>query len=125
MQSHIGIFGCKRSERILRRSQPHTRIIYRGEKKHFDFRPVLIHGDLSLEHILVDTENDEIGGIDFADSGLGDAAYDGVDELLPWHGHKIDGSFQARHRFYRRLAPLHSVLYVLATGDVALIANVP
>lgn len=94
-----------------------------GENQHFDFHPVLIHGDLSPEHIFVDTENGEIGVIDFGDSGIGDPAYDVMDEFLPWYGDQIDGSFQARQRFYRRLAPFHSVLYGMATGDEALIVN--
>ncbi|WP_233096069.1 aminoglycoside phosphotransferase family protein [Alicyclobacillus sp. SO9] len=47
--------------------------------------PVLIHGDLSPEHILVNTETGEISVIDFGDSGMGDPAYDVMDELLPWY----------------------------------------
>ncbi|WP_054970696.1 phosphotransferase family protein [Alicyclobacillus ferrooxydans] len=94
-----------------------------GEKQHFDFQPVLIHGDLSPEHILVNKETGEIGVIDFGDSGIGDPAYDVMDELMPSYGGQIDGSFQARQRFYRRLAPFHSVLHGVATGDEALVSD--
>lgn len=98
-------------------------IAFLGEKQHFDFHPVLIHGDLCSEHILVDTETGGIGVIDFGDSGIGDPAYDVVDELLPWYGGQIDSSFQVRQRFYRRLAPFHGVLLSLATGDEALVRD--
>ncbi|MFX4300931.1 phosphotransferase family protein [Alicyclobacillus tolerans] len=94
-----------------------------GEAQHFSFHPVLIHGDLSPEHILVDSETGEISVIDFGDSGIGDPAYDVGPELLPWYGCQVDESFRARQRFYRRLAPFHGVLHGLATGDVALVAE--
>lgn len=43
----------------------------------FDFRPVVIHGDLRPNHILYDQSSGKISGIiGFANSGLGDPAYD-------------------------------------------------
>lgn len=94
-----------------------------AEPQHFDFQPVLIHGDLSAEHILVDTDGGEIGVIDFGDCGMGDPAYDVGAEVLPWYGGHVDASFQSRQQFYRRLAPFHGVLHGLATGDERLVTG--
>jgi len=43
----------------------------------FEFRPVLIHGDLTPDHILFDKESQKINGIiGFDNAGFGDPAYD-------------------------------------------------
>jgi len=95
--------------------------LFLNEQQHFHH--VLIHGDFSPEHILVNTETGEIGVIDFGDSGIGDPAYEVLDELLPWYGNQIDGSFQDRQQFYRWLVPFHGVLHGLETGDEALVTE--
>jgi len=45
-------------------------------EKFFEFRPVLIHGDLTPNHILFDKESRKIGIIGFANAGFGDPAFD-------------------------------------------------
>jgi|GEM_PF-1499642 len=108
-----------------------------SEPAHFEFEPVLLHGDLAPEHILVDTVHDAIGIIDFGDCGLGDAAYDVWPELVPFYckgadnrrnagvNHKLDSrldtSFCDRQQFYRKLAPLHDVLYGEMTDNAVLV----
>jgi len=95
-----------------------------SEPQHFGFQPVLIHGDLSPEHILVDTETGEIGVIDFGDCGRGDPAYDVGPDLTPWYQHSsVDDSFHTRQRFYRRLTPFHGVISGLMVNDEALVAD--
>lgn len=92
-----------------------------GEPQHFGFQPVLIHGDLSPEHILVDTVTGEIGVIDFGDCGMGDPAYDVGPDLTPWYHNAADDSFHERQRFYRRLVPVHGALYGQKVGDERLV----
>jgi aminoglycoside phosphotransferase (APT) family kinase protein len=114
----------------------------------FQFKPVLIHGDFSTEHILVEEGNENMSIIDFGDSGLGDAAYDVWPILNPYYqnqnthemlnkggmegsfsGHeihgetseKVDSTFVVRQKFYRRLAPFHSIIYGLINRDDGLV----
>lgn len=91
--------------------------------QHFQFKPVLIHGDLAPEHILVDVEVGNISVIDFGDCGMGDPAYDVWTELIPWYNGQVDESFHTRQRFYRKLAPFHGVLYGMMTRGEALVAD--
>ncbi|HHW01051.1 MAG TPA: aminoglycoside phosphotransferase family protein [Clostridiaceae bacterium] len=76
----------------------------------FEFRPVLIHGDLSPNHILFDKESQRINGIiGFDNAGFGDPAYD-LGMLLDHLGenfikriHKyypISAEYLDRARFY-------------------------
>lgn len=48
-----------------------------SNEKFFEFRPALIHGDLTPNHILFDKTSRNIGGIiGFGNAGIGDPAYD-------------------------------------------------
>jgi aminoglycoside 2''-phosphotransferase len=48
-----------------------------GDEREFDYRPVLIHGDLGPYHILFDRASRRVSGIiDFGTAGLGDPATD-------------------------------------------------
>lgn len=50
---------------------------YLKNDENFSFQPVLLHNDLSPDHILFDKENKKLVGIiDFGDIGIGDADYD-------------------------------------------------
>lgn len=97
--------------------------VFLGEAQHFSFQPVLLHGDFSPEHILVDDETGDIGIIDFGDCGMGDPAYDAWLELAPFYHGVVDETFTERQRFYRRLAPFHVVLYGLMVRDDSLVMN--
>jgi aminoglycoside 2''-phosphotransferase len=94
-----------------------------------DFEPVLIHGDLGLEHILVDPSGGSLAGvIDFGDAGTGDPAVDfagllsGLDEpaaraALAAYGRPDDAAIFRRAGWYRDMSPLHEVIYGRAIRD--------
>lgn len=94
-----------------------------GDPQHFQFQSVLLHGDLAQEHILLDSETDDISVIDFGDCGIGDPAYDVWPDLIPWYHGNVDATFQERQRFYRRMAPFHGVLHGLLMNDKTLVTN--
>lgn len=93
-----------------------------NNERNFQFEPVLIHGDLSLDHILFDKEKGEIVGIvDFGDATIGDPAYDfqclldfGEEfflKVLSSYELKIDPTFAQRiTTFYARRVPFHEIL---------------
>lgn len=62
------------------REQQWTQRLFEGflnDERNFEFEPVLIHGDLSPDHILFDREKGVVTGIiDFGDMHIGDPAYD-------------------------------------------------
>lgn len=92
--------------------------LFLNNKRNFWFEPVLLHGDLAQEHILVNEKTDTVGVIDFGDSGLGDPAYDVWPQLTPYYSHCVaDETFKTRQRFYRKLAPFHGVIYGLMAED--------
>lgn len=98
--------SCSVAEAVTEAIEAHMK-----SRNSFQFEPVLIHGDLAPEHILVDTETGEIGIIDFGDCGIGDAAYDVWPELTPFYDGIMDASFHARQGFYRKLSSFHGVLH--------------
>ena len=61
---------------------------YLGDSSNFDYRPTLIHGDLSPEHIIYDKSTRKVAGIlDFGDVEIGDPDY-----KLQWlYAHYGDG----------------------------------
>jgi aminoglycoside 2''-phosphotransferase len=91
-------------------------------EENFQFQPVLLHGDLSPEHILFDRGRKRISGIiDFGDARVGDPAYDfqvdyGDDfllELMSNYQGQIDDTFFRRLEFHNRRWPFHEILYGL------------
>lgn len=91
-------------------------------EENFQFQPVLLHGDLSPEHILFERERKSISGIiDFGDARIGDPAYDfqfdyGDDfllEVMSNYQGQIDDTFLRRLEFYNRRWPFHEILYGL------------
>ena len=95
--------------------------------RHFRFEPVLIHADLSPEHILVDGAGEQITGIiDFDDAMVGDPALDitGFDDalqamLVDTCAGALDDTAIARTHYYRKFSAFHSALYGLRIGDRA------
>jgi len=88
----------------------------------FQFEPVLIHGDLNEEHILLDPATQRVTGIiDFGDAGIGDPAYDVTEDILPYYKGKLDATWQQRRHFYRKLGPLQIMFYAKKAGDGALL----
>lgn len=90
-----------------------------------DFDPVLLHGDLGPEHVLV--RGGRVAGvIDWSDARVGDAALDfawclhgtsrsTADAVARTYG--LDDETRERSLFYRRLGPWYEVLYGLDTGQ--------
>lgn len=82
----------------------------------------LIHGDLSLEHILID-QGEIAGVIDFGDMSAGDPAYD-LSGISPrWEKGRLEDYATrldpwGRRHLYRWAAPLHDILYGLDEGNV-------
>jgi aminoglycoside 2''-phosphotransferase len=92
------------------------------DDRHFDFEPVLLHADLSEDHVLVDPTNKIVTGIiDFGDVCLGDPAYDVMQTVLPYYKGKVDSTFQQRQLFYSQLAPYFALVFGLDHADPALV----
>lgn len=89
------------------------------DDRHFQFRPALVHGDLGLEHILVDPDTATLTGvIDFADAMIGDPAIDFVvvhaafgEAPLAGYDLPADETLLTRARAYLQIGPFHEVLY--------------
>ncbi len=91
-------------------------------ERFFEFKPSLIHGDLSGEHVLLDLENQRVTGIiDFGDSGIGDPAFDVWDKVLPYYPGTVDNTWQQRREFYGRLGSLHSIVFGVEYNDTGLV----
>jgi aminoglycoside phosphotransferase (APT) family kinase protein len=79
--------------------------------------PVLIHGDLGSEHILIDREQgNRVSIIDFGDMEIGDPACDFaglpddiVLDALQAYGLDLGPDFPLRRKLYRTLIPFHAL----------------
>jgi aminoglycoside 2''-phosphotransferase len=101
---------------------------YLTDKANFRFKPVLLHGDLSEEHILCDLDRELITGIiDWGDACVGDPALDFawlldygksfIKEVLGSYKGTIDRTFLQRATFYSRIGSFIEILFGLDTGD--------
>lgn len=93
-----------------------------ADERHFAFTPVLIHGDISEDHILIDTTRRLVTGIiDFGDVAVGDPALDVFSSVLPHYGGAVDDTFLARRAFYRTyFPPLNALLFGTLHGEAHL-----
>jgi aminoglycoside 2''-phosphotransferase len=95
------------------------------DERCFDFQPVLIHRDLSTEHIIWLPETGEISGvIDWEDAAIGDPVFDFVglwqelvEAVMPLYHRPLGSSFKKRIQFYQSVIPYHFIRYGLATGQ--------
>lgn len=100
-----------------------------SDERMIRFKPVLTHGDLGPEHVLVDETTGSVSGvIDFEDAAVADPAMDlaGFEEpfrrlVLEAYGGPRDEDQLARAAHYRRLVPFHKVMFGVETGDRELI----
>ncbi len=94
----------------------------------FDFRPVLIHGDLAPEHILYDSDQARLSAvIDFGVAGLGDPATD-LGSLISSYGETLVGKLEGKYpdlgdtlnraRFYAQAIELQWVLLGVESGEL-------
>lgn len=94
-----------------------------GDDDHFTFTPVLLHRDLSEDHLMIDADRGTLTGvIDFEDMSIGDPAFDFTgldclgDPVYATYNGPVDDGFAERIRFYRWLLPLHELYYGVESG---------
>jgi aminoglycoside 2''-phosphotransferase len=125
-------------EEVAHRVPPHVARAVRSSFEAFDanvsFDPVLVHRDLGLEHVLVDTASGAVTGIiDFGDATVGDPVIDVVGvwnaagrtvtlELARRLGYD-DAAAIERMWFYAWMGSLHAAFYGLEIGDEELVAD--
>lgn len=81
----------------------------------FKYQPVLLHADLSEDHILLNLEKQQVVGIiDFGDVAIGDPAYDVFRVLLPSYQGAIGPNFEKRRALYGEVLP---AFYALIYGQ--------
>lgn len=105
------------------------------DKTNFCFRPVLIHRDIGMKHILFDPERQRISGvIDWGGCSVGDPAFDfgcllsnygrGVfSRLLAGYGGEVDRAFPLRADFYSKILPYYELLFGVLAKDIEHIEN--
>jgi aminoglycoside phosphotransferase (APT) family kinase protein len=92
------------------------------------YRPVLTHNDLWPNHLVWDPFRDRpVGVIDWEDAQIGDPATDLVTfgeldpdlmaRLVDLRRRRGDREFDERLRLYRRIVPIHGLLYGLEIGN--------
>ncbi|MEX1255962.1 MAG: phosphotransferase [Dehalococcoidia bacterium] len=104
---------------------------YLNDDALFAFRPVLIHADLGMDHILVDEATASVTGvIDFADARVGDPALDfagltgGLREAaVQGYAAAPDATLLVRAERYRQIGPFHEVLYGLHIQNDSLVSS--
>ncbi len=100
---------------------------YLDNHRNFEFQPVLVHRDLSGDHVLFDPSVDTVTGvIDWGDACFGDPAFD-LTGLLDYGPDFIEGMLERfnilnddvlpRARFYRKIACFYEVIFGLDTGN--------
>ncbi|HSM02372.1 MAG TPA: phosphotransferase [Acidimicrobiia bacterium] len=96
------------------------------------FEPVLVHGDLGTDHLLVD--GTRIGMIDFGSAAMGDGAIDFVGLWITFgkaaalavfgaYGGPVGQGFLDRMKAYVWLGAVQAVLYGLDTGQDEIVAS--
>ncbi len=91
---------------------------YLDQPAHARFTPVLLHRDLSGEHLLLDPQTgDLVAIIDWGDLAIGDPAQDfagfppaWLPDLLARYGGAVDATFTDRAAFYRAIVPYYALL---------------
>jgi aminoglycoside 2''-phosphotransferase len=91
------------------------------------FAPCLIHADIGPEHVLVSTDGDLVGVLDWEDLSVGDPVGDFAwllharpsdgERALGAYGGPADATFLRRAAFRFFVMPFHEVLYGLDQGD--------
>ena len=100
-----------------------------NSETNFQFEAALIHGDLGVEHILIDPVSQRlVGVIDWGDARIGDPALDftgllascGADfvrQVMGSYARPVDSRFWERMAFYRDILPFRQMRYGLEIGD--------
>ena len=102
---------------------------YLEDSMNFEFDPILIHGDLNGDHILLDPEgSEEMGVLGWGDAAVSDPArdfawlYDAMPENLVLRtiidaGHREPAGILKRSKIYNTIGPLYAIAYYYETGD--------
>ncbi len=103
------------------------------DDRNWKLTPVVRHGDLGPEHVLVSPSGDLCGVIDWEDVGTGDPAEDFAwwlhampsvgRHMLVAYGGPPDDRFEIRARLLYAIMPWHDVEHGIAMDDAALIAS--
>lgn len=108
---------------------------YTHHRTFFSYQPSLLHGDLSPDHFLADTEQPRLTGvIDFGDMCIGDPAWDGIYiyedyglDVLRSFLHQYDAAsahmLEQKVRIYQQLNNVAYCLSALRSGEEAEIAE--
>lgn len=110
--------------------------VYLSDERHFLQPPVVRHGDLTSDHILLDVDGAALAGIiDFGDVGIGDAAGDFVwrfeygeeffRRVLASYGAPLTDpeAFAQVVEFRYRMMAAGEIAYGLETGNAAYVAE--
>ncbi len=103
---------------------------YLSDEKNFEYMPVLLHADLSPDHIIYDHEKRAIAGvIDFGDVQIGDPDYDLVylyedywgegfiREFLRYYSHDDPERLLAKLEFFSRSNTIRDILIAKRRED--------
>ena len=103
------------------------------DDRNWKFSPVVAHGDLKPEHVMVSPAGELVGLIDWEHVGTGDPADDFAwwlhampaigKRILAAYGGDPDERFHARVRVLYAIMPWHDVEHGIATDDAALVAS--
>ncbi len=108
---------------------------YLSRKENFDYKPTLLHADISPEHIIYDEGKREITGIiDFGDIGIGDPVYDlmylyedygkgFIDTLLTYYPVDNYDRLPDKLQFFYECNTIQDVLIGLSLGDDDILRN--
>jgi len=99
----------------------------------FRFATGVVHRDLGPEHVLLTSDGDLAGVIDWGDAGVGDPAIDFAwllhrapeagERALAAYGGAPDERFRERAAFYDRLGPWYEVTHGLDTQEPAFVES--
>lgn len=90
-----------------------------NDPRHFEFEPVLLHGDVYSQHVLVDHAQQRVTGIiDFSECKIGDPAFDIRNSWEPFYSGQRDASWQERREFYYLVQPLVEVAFSDGTAGL-------
>ena len=103
---------------------------YFKDGKMVNYRPTVIHGDLSENHILITDKG--IGIIDFGDARIFDPVFDFqwaylcgrdfYDKLVDLYHVNYDENFEHRiNNFYLKIVPYYGIVYGDKLGDKVLV----
>jgi aminoglycoside 2''-phosphotransferase len=108
---------------------------YLEDDNNFNYTPVLLHNDLSNDHILIDNQTDTLKGIiDFGDVAIGDPDYDlmyltgdygadFLDSFLNYYPHSDVGRLKNKIKFFQFAQRLQDIVSAIEDNKQRAIKN--